>query len=125
MGKVWIFAEIVLFVLIGAKVDISVGLKAGLIGIILIGVGLLFRSLGVFIALLGSKLSKKERLFCVLAYIPKATVQAAIGAVPLSMGVASGSEILAISVMAILITAPIGAGAIQISAPLLLQKHKL
>lgn len=121
MNKVWVFAEIILFVLIGAKVDFTVALDTGAIGFVIIAVGLLARSFGVFTALLGSDLNAKERLFCVFSYLPKATVQAAIGAVPLEMGVAHGEEILAIAVLSILITAPIGAVAIRKSAPKLLE----
>jgi NhaP-type Na+/H+ or K+/H+ antiporter len=124
MNKVWVVAEILLFVLIGAQVNINVALKAGLIGIILISVGLVFRSIGVLIALQGSDLNHKEKLFCVLSYLPKATVQAAIGAIPLAMGVESGEEILAIAVLAILVTAPIGSLAIRLSAPKLLKNEK-
>lgn len=122
MNKVWIFAEILLFVLIGAQVDTKVALNAGFVGIILISMGLIVRSIGVLIALIGSDLNTKERIFCILSYLPKATVQAAIGAVPLAMGIASGPEILAISVLAILITAPIGSIAIRLSAPKFLKK---
>jgi NhaP-type Na+/H+ or K+/H+ antiporter len=123
MDKVWVFAEIILFVLIGAQVDFTVALQTGAIGFVIIGVGLSARSMGVFISLLGSELNYKERLFCVFSYFPKATVQAAIGAVPLSMGVAHGEEILAIAVLSILVTAPVGAIAIRISAPKLLTRE--
>lgn len=123
MNKVWIFAEILLFVLIGAQLNPQIALGAGLKGIIILGIGLLFRSIGVILSLLGSDLDYKERLFCVIAYIPKATVQAAIGAIPLSLGVASGELMLAIAVLAILITAPIGSFAIRFTAPRLLTKQ--
>ncbi len=109
LNKVWVFAEILLFVLVGAEVNIHVATGAGRVGIILILIGLLGRSTGVLISLLGSDLNLKERLFCIIAYLPKATVQAAIGSIPLSLGVASGHVILAISVLSIVITAPIGA----------------
>lgn len=122
MNKVWIFAEILLFLLIGAQVDTSVALKAGFVGIILVGVGLIFRSIGVIMATIGSNLNIKERLFCIISYLPKATVQAAIGAVPLSKGVESGELILAIAVLAIIITAPLGSIGIRISGPKLLNK---
>ncbi len=112
-NKLWIFAEILLFVLIGAQVNITVAFNSGLWGIIIIALGLCARSLGVWLALLGSKLHSSERLFCVLAYIPKATVQAAIGAIPLSMGVKGGELILAIAVLSIIITAPLGASLIR------------
>jgi len=112
-NKLWIFAEILLFVLIGAQVNIHVVFDAGLWGIIIITLGLCARSAGVWLALMGSKLNKHERLFCVFSYIPKATVQAAIGAIPLSMGVEGGELILAIAVLSIIITAPLGAGLIR------------
>ncbi|MFC1840916.1 cation:proton antiporter [Thermodesulfobacteriota bacterium] len=109
LKKLWVFAELLLFVLVGAQVNIHVAWKAGLAGIVIIATGLLFRSAGTYFSLMGTDLSLKERLFCVVAYIPKATVQAAIGAIPLSAGVASGEVILAVSVLSIIITAPIGA----------------
>ncbi|MGF7059321.1 cation:proton antiporter [Brassicibacter mesophilus] len=108
-NKIWVFAEILLFVLVGAQVNIHVALNSGLVGALIILIGLLARSLGVVISLTGTDLSWKERLFCVIAYVPKATVQAAIGAVPLSAGVSSGDLILAIAVLSIIITAPLGA----------------
>ena len=112
-NKLWIFAEILLFVLIGAQVNINVAFDAGLWGLVIITLGLCARSAGVWLALLGSKLNKDERLFCVFSYMPKATVQAAIGAIPLSMGVPGGELILAIAVLSIIITAPLGAGLIR------------
>ncbi|ARC85868.1 sodium/hydrogen exchanger family protein [Clostridium argentinense CDC 2741] len=115
-NKMWIFAEIFLFVLVGAQVNISVAIDAGLLGILIILFGLLGRSIGVFICTIGTNLNLKERLFCVIAYIPKATVQAAIGAVPLSAGVASGDIMLAIAFLSILITAPLGAIGVKISS---------
>lgn len=124
MNKVWVFAEILLFLLIGAQVDISVAKDAGLVGIILITIGLIFRSIGVIIATIGSELNIKERLFCVISYLPKATVQAAIGSVPLAYGVEGGEWILAIAVLAILITAPIGSIGIRLTANKLLKNIK-
>ncbi len=109
LNKVWVFAELLLFILVGAQVNIHVAFDAGKVGVIIILIGLLGRSLGVLISLWGTDLNWKERFFCVISYIPKATVQAAMGAVPLSLGVESGETILAISVLSILITAPIGA----------------
>lgn len=97
-NKIWILAEVLLFVLVGALVDVNVALKAGITGIIIIFIGLTGRSIGVIISLAGTEYNWKERLFCVIAYIPKATVQAAMGAVPLSMGVESGDIILAVEV---------------------------
>lgn len=122
LNKVWIFAEMLLFVLIGAEVNIFLAIKGGRLGILIILLGLLARSLGVWISLLGTSLNKKERLFCIISYTPKATVQAAIGAIPLSMGVDSGDLILAIAVLSILITAPLGAIGIELSAPKLLEE---
>ncbi|AEV69488.1 cation:proton antiporter [Acetivibrio clariflavus] len=116
LNKIWVFAEILLFVLVGAEVNVGVAIKAGKIGILLIVIGLMGRSIGVIISLLGTNYSFKEKLFCVIAYITKATVQAAMGAVPLSMGVESGDVILAIAVLSVLITAPLGAIGIHYSA---------
>ena len=121
LNKIWVFAEIFLFVLVGAQVNIKVALDAGAIGILVIVIGLLGRSIGVIISLLGTNLNWKERFFCVISYIPKATVQAAMGAIPLSFGVKSGDIILAISVLSIIITAPLGALAINTSATKLLK----
>lgn len=115
-GKVWIFAEILLFVLVGAQVNVTVALHAGFKGLLLIAVGLMGRSIGVLLSTFNTDLDFKERLFCVLAYIPKATVQAAIGGVPLMLGVASGEVILAIAVLSIVVTAPLGAMAINLGA---------
>ncbi|NLI83762.1 MAG: sodium:proton antiporter [Deltaproteobacteria bacterium] len=109
LKKLWIFAELLLFVLVGAQVNVQVAWKAGLAGLVVIAVGLVFRSVGTCVSLLGSGLNWKEKLFCVVAYIPKATVQAAIGAIPLGAGVASGEVILAVAVLSILVTAPLGA----------------
>ncbi len=109
LSKVWIFAEILLFVLVGAQVDIKVAWGAGLAGAILIFIGLMGRSIGTYLSLMGTDLNLKERLFCVISYIPKATVQAAIGAVPLEAGVRGGEIILAVAVLSILLTAPLGA----------------
>ncbi|ODM25970.1 potassium transporter [Clostridium sp. Bc-iso-3] len=123
-NKVWVFAEILLFVLVGAEVNVNVALKAGGVGIILILIGLIGRSVGVVISLIGTDFNWKERLFCIIAYIPKATVQAAMGAVPLSLGVESGDIILAIAVLSILITAPLGAVGIHYSAEKLLIENQ-
>ncbi len=120
-SKVWVGAEVLLFVLVGATVDISYLPKAGLMSLLLIAGALMFRSIGVFLSLLKTPLTKKERLFCAIAYLPKATVQAAIGGIPLSMGIASGSLILTIAVVAILITAPLGAIGIDLSYKKLLE----
>ncbi|CAM2944309.1 cation:proton antiporter [Hathewaya histolytica] len=122
LKNIWFFAQIFLFVLIGSAVDVNVGLKAGILGIIIIAIGLVGRSVGVNIALIGSNLNFKERLFCSIAYLPKATVQAAIGAIPLSKGVPSGEIILAIAVLSIIITAPLGAMGIDYTKDRLLNK---
>jgi len=114
LKKLWVFAELLLFVLVGAQVNIHVAWKAGLAGMVVILVGLMFRSVGTYISLFGTDLSAKEKLFCVVAYVPKATVQAAIGAIPLAAGVASGEVILAVAVLSVLITAPAGALGIMI-----------
>jgi len=109
LAKVWIFAEILLFVLVGAQVNIPVAWHAGLAGGALIFIALVARSVGAYLSVLGTELNTKERLFCVISYIPKATVQAAIGAVPLEAGVPGGEIILAVAVLSILLTAPLGA----------------
>lgn len=117
LGKVWVFASILLFTLVGAEVNVPVALNAGLAGLALIGCGLVVRSLGVLLCLAGSSLTKGERLFMVVSYWPKATVQAAIGAVPLTTmatlhrDTAPGDIILAVAVTSILVTAPLGAAA--------------
>ena len=121
-NEIWVFAEILLFVLVGAEVNVGIALNAGKIGIIVLLIGLLGRSIGVIISLLNTELNWKEKIFCIISYIPKATVQAAMGAVPLSLGVESGDIILAIAVLSILITAPLGAIGINISANYLLNK---
>lgn len=108
LSKVWIFAEIMLFVLIGMAVDVDVALSAGLKGLAIIFSALVFRAFGVLTALIGSKLSVREKVFVVISYIPKATVQAALGAVPLAAGIDGGEQMLALAVLAILITAPLG-----------------
>ena len=108
-NKLWVGAEVLLFVLVGACVNISYALKAGMMAILLIFGVLLFRMLGVFICLLKTSLAKSERLFCMIAYCPKATVQAAIGSVPLACGLGCGQIVLTVAVLSILITAPLGA----------------
>lgn len=108
-NKLWVGAELILFVLVGATLDINYAISAGLISVILVLGALLFRLVGVVLSLLKTDLTKKERLFTMIAYTPKATVQAAIGAIPLSMGLAIGHQALTIAVVSILITAPLGA----------------
>jgi NhaP-type Na+/H+ or K+/H+ antiporter len=120
LGKIWIFAEILLFTLVGAQVDVGVALQSGLAGIALISLGLVGRSIGTYLCMLGSDLNLKERLFVVIAYLPKPTVQAAIGAAPLAamrlagMNTAPGDMILTLAVVSILYTAPLGAWAISL-----------
>ncbi len=108
LSKIWVFAEIVLFVMIGFSLDPAVAVGAGAKGLLVVACGLAFRSIGVFIATASSPLTFSERLFCAIAYLPKATVQAALGGVALSRGVPEGDVILAIAVVAILFTAPLG-----------------
>ena len=122
-GKLWLAAEVMLFVLVGAAVDIRYTLKAGVAAIIMILAALVFRSIGVLLCVAGTKLTWKERLFCVIAYLPKATVQAAIGSVPLATGLSCGNIVLSVAVMAIVITAPLGALGIDSSYKKLL-KHE-
>ncbi len=108
MSKIWVLAEIVLFVTIGLQTNLFTVAETGFKGVLVILIGLLFRSAGVWLAVLKSQLSNKERLFCIIAYIPKATVQAALGSLPLSKGIPGGEIILSIAVLSILITAPAG-----------------
>lgn len=114
-NRLWVGAEVVLFVLVGASVDIGYALSAGAGAVVLIFGVLIFRIAGVFVCLPGTNLNMKERLFCMLAYTPKATVQAAIGSVPLAMGLSCGSIVLTVAVLAILITAPLGAFMIDLT----------
>ena len=108
-GKLWLAAEVILFVLVGAAVDIRYTLEAGLAAVAMIFVALIFRSFGVLLCIVKTNLSAKERAFCVIAYLPKATVQAAIGSVPFAAGLPCGKIVLSVAVMAIIITAPLGA----------------
>ena len=123
-NKLWVVAEIVLFVLVGATVDIKYAVSAGILSIILILGVLVFRMMGVFLCLLKTKLTMKERMFCMIAYTPKATVQAAIGGVPLAMGLSCGNIVLTVAVVAILITAPLGAFCIDFAYKKLLIKDE-
>lgn len=122
-GKLWLAAEVILFVLVGAAVDIRYTLEAGLSAVIMIVLALLIRSVGVLICTAGTRLTGKERLFCVISYLPKATVQAAIGSVPLAAGLPCGKIILSVAVMGIVITAPLGAFGIDMSYKKLLQRE--
>jgi NhaP-type Na+/H+ or K+/H+ antiporter len=119
-GKLWIAAEIMLFVLVGAAVDVRYTLTAGGMAVLMIFIALAFRSVGVVLCMVGTELNTKERFFCVIAYLPKATVQAAIGSVPLSLGLPCGKIVLSVAVLAILITAPLGALGIDRSYSFLL-----
>lgn len=120
-GKLWLAAEVLLFVLVGAAVDIRYTLSAGAGALLAIALALIIRSIGVLICMIGTPLTKRERMFCVLSYLPKATVQAAIGSVPLSLGLPCGQLILSVAVLAIVITAPLGAWAIDLGAEKLLK----
>ena len=122
-GKLWLAAEVILFVLVGAAVDIRYTLNAGLPALILILLALTVRSCGVLLCTAGIGLTGKERLFCVIAYLPKATVQAAIGSVPLAAGLACGKIILSVVVMGIVITAPLGAFSMDMSYKKLLERE--
>lgn len=121
-NKMWVWAEVMLFVLVGATVDIGYVAYAGVSAIVIIIGALIFRMAGVALCMAGTKLKLKERAFCMLAYTPKATVQAAIGGVPLSMGLACGNTVLTVAVLAIIITAPLGAFAIDMTYRKLLKK---
>jgi len=124
LKKLWVFAELLLFVLVGAQVNVSVAWKAGAAGLLVIFLGLVARSVGTYLSVMGTDYNWKERLFCVVSYIPKATVQAAIGAVPLEAGVAGGEVILAVAVLSILVTAPLGAIGIMIMGEPILEEQK-
>ena len=123
-GKMWVIAEVFLFVLVGCSVNIKYLGKVGIVALIVIFLALVFRMVGVFICLLKTKLNVKERLFTMMAYTPKATVQAAIGGMPLAMGFACGDMVLSVAVLAIVVTAPLGALAIDSSYKKLLNKEK-
>ena len=123
-GKLWVFAELLLFVLVGAEVDLSYAVSSGLRVIPVVLAALVFRTVGVFVCLAGTGLAFRERLFCAIAYLPKATVQAAIGAIPLSAGLPCGNVILTAAVLAILITAPVGALFMDLTYKTLLKKRE-
>ncbi len=123
-SKLWFAAEVILFVLVGAAVDIRYTLRAGIAAVGMIGIALIFRAVGVTLCLAGTPLNVKERLFCIIAYLPKATVQAAIGSVPLSLGLPCGSIVLSVAVLGILITAPLGALGMDLSCKKLLEKQQ-
>ena len=117
MGALWTGAEVLLFVLVGAAVDLRYTLYAGPRALVLLLLALVVRAGGVLLSTAGAGLTRRERVFCVIAYLPKATVQAAIGAVPLAMGLPCGSLVLSVAVLGILVTAPIGAWGIDRAAP--------
>lgn len=121
-SKIWVGAELFLFVLVGATVNIGEVEKAGLLALVLISIALVLRTIGVILSLLKTKFTKKERIFCAIAYLPKGTVQAAIGGIPLAAGLASGNTILTVAVLSILITAPLGAIGMDIGEKKLLSK---
>lgn len=123
-SHLWVFAEILLFVLVGAEVNLSYALENSGLLLAVIGLALVFRMGGVFLSVLPSKLNARERLLCMVAYTPKATVQAAIGSLPLAMGLACGQTVLTAAVLAILVTAPLGAFCIDLSAQRLLRQTK-
>lgn len=122
-GKLWLAAEVLLFVLVGAAVDIRYTMNAGIAAVLMIFIALAFRSAGVALCLIRTPLTVRERLFCMIAYLPKATVQAAIGSVPLAMGLPCGQIVLSVAVLAILITAPLGALGMDISYKHLLKRE--
>lgn len=119
---IWKFFEIILFVLVGAAVDFKYIIESGGFGILVLVIGLIFRSVGVYLCILGTGMNWEEKLFCVFAYLPKATVQASIGGIALSMGLPCGGIILAVAVLAIVITAPIGGFLIDITGKKWLEK---
>lgn len=122
-GKLWLAAELILFVLVGAAVDIRYTLHAGIASLLMIFIALAFRSMGVALCLVKTRLTGRERLFCMIAYLPKATVQAAIGSVPLAMGLPCGPIVLSVAVLAILLTAPLGALGMDLTYRCLLKRE--
>ncbi len=123
-GKLWLAAEVILFVLVGAAVDIRYTADAGVAAVGMILIALCFRAVGVLLSLVKTQLTARERLFCVISYLPKATVQAAIGSIPLSLGLPCGNIVLSVAVLSILITAPLGAIGMDISYRTLLVKER-
>ena len=123
-GKLWIAAEVVLFVMVGAAVDIRYTATAGGAAVVMILLALIFRAAGVCVCMAGTALNKKERLFTVIAYLPKATVQAEIGSVPMAMGLSCGQIVLSVAVLAILITAPLGAIGMDMTYRSLLKRQE-
>jgi NhaP-type Na+/H+ or K+/H+ antiporter len=125
LKRIWVVAELLLFVLVGAQVNLEVAWHAGLAGLAVICIGLVFRSVGTYLSVLGAGLTFREKVFCVVSYIPKATVQAAIGAIPLEAGVPGGEVILALAVLSILATAPLGAIGISLMGEKVLEKDEV
>lgn len=125
LKRIWVMAELLLFVLVGAQVNLEVAWHAGLAGLAVIFIGLAFRSVGTYLSVMGAGLDFREKMFCVVSYIPKATVQAAIGAIPMEAGVPGGEIILAVAVLSILATAPLGAIAISIVGERVLEKDEV
>ncbi len=124
-AEMWSFAEIMLFFLVGCAVDLSSLAEVGVTSVVLILISLMVRSIGVGISLIGTKLNWKEKVFCIISYLPKATVQAAIGSVPLSLGLGCGEMVLGVAVLGILITAPLGAIGIDYSESRLLENNSI
>jgi solute carrier family 9B (sodium/hydrogen exchanger), member 1/2 len=124
LKRIWVFAELLLFVLVGAQVNLEVAWNSGLAGLAVIAFGLVWRSVGTYLSVLGAGLNWREKLFCVISYIPKATVQAAIGAIPLEAGVPGGEVILAVAVLSILVTAPLGAIGISLYGEKVLERDE-
>ena len=122
-AKLWVAAEVILFVLVGATVDVTYAVAAGVSAVLVIFGALTFRMLGVLVCMIKTSLSIKERVFCMIAYMPKATVQAAIGSVPLALGLSCGNIVLTVAVLAILITAPLGALGVDVTYQKLLQSE--
>ncbi|MFZ2087887.1 MAG: cation:proton antiporter [Desulfobaccales bacterium] len=125
LQRIWVFAELLLFVLIGAQVNPKVALGAGLVGLVIMAAGLAARAVGSYLSVSGAGLNVREKVFCVVAYIPKATVQAAVGAIPLEASVPGGEIILALAVLSVLVTSPIGAIAISVYGERALEKDDL
>lgn len=124
LGKIWIASEVILFVLVGAEVNIQYTLSAGFGALLMIFIALFFRSVGVYLCMFETELNFKEKLFCIISYIPKATVQAVIGSIPLSIGLSCGEIALSVAVMSIIVTAPLGAILMEISYKKLLTQDE-
>jgi solute carrier family 9B (sodium/hydrogen exchanger), member 1/2 len=125
LQRIWVFAELLLFVLVGAQVNPTVAVKAGLMGLAIMAIGLTARAAGSFLSVSGAGLTLQEKLFCIVSYIPKATVQAAVGAIPMEAGVPGGEVILALAVLSVLVTSPIGAVGISLLGEKVLEPEEL